>query len=301
MNEATHTPVLTREVIDYLEAKSGGDFLDCTFGGGGHSRALLEANTVNKVNAIDRDARAVDRAADLNKAFAGRFAITQSPFSELEQIISFEKFDGILADLGLSSQQLFEQRGFSFRDTGRLDMRMDDSQPISADEIVNGFSERELTIIFKRGGVGSDAGRIARMIVRRRPFHATKDLAEAIEKLLGTSKAKKVHPATVVFQAIRMEVNQELQELEALLNYAPKHVKEGGKLAVISFHSLEDKVVASTMRAWQSSDFSASQPGSRAKRPLGRLITRKALVPSADEIKQNPRARSARMRVFKFI
>ncbi len=307
-SETLHIPVMLTEVLEALRADAGGDFLDCTLGGGGHTEGLLAANPTNFVVAIDRDQRAIDRARRRLSGESKRIELIQAAFSDLRDMCSGKQFDGILADLGLSTDQLSEERGFSFNDDSPLDMRMDESQPVTADSIVNGSTERELFAILKRGGVGREARAVAKAIVDNRPVRTTRELARVICKAAQpyTGK-KKINPATVPFQAIRIAVNGEFEEIETLLKAAPALMKKGGRLAVITFHSLEDKAVAHTMRAWEAdSTAPAWWPRSKlAKRgieqPLGRMVSKKAIQPSEDEIKRNPASRSARLRVFEFV
>jgi 16S rRNA (cytosine1402-N4)-methyltransferase len=223
-------------------------------------------------------------------------------FSALHLHLGGRRFHGILADLGVSSDQIAGQRGFSFNDAAPLDMRMDRSQPKSAREIVNDSSERELFIILRKGGVGEAAKAVAREIVRARPIYDTPSLAEAVAKAMhGRLAHKRVNPATVAFQAIRMAVNDELEEIAALLDLAPGIAQRPGRLAVITFHSIEDKAVTSRMRAWEGADdLPALWPGAVPKRALGRMVVRKAITPGAAELERNPRARSAKLRVFGF-
>lgn len=299
----SHVPVLREEVVRELGVESSGRYLDCTFGGGGHTLAILEASAGAQVEAVDRDLRAAQRAAHL--PHRERFTLHHASFSTIPQVIPPQRqFDGALADLGLSTFQLFESRGFSFHDEALLDMRMDESQSLTAAEVVNNTSERELYEVLRRGGVGPEARMITRAIVRARPLVTAKDLAAIVEramprKLVATSTT---HPATVVFQALRIEVNQELQEIEALLELLPRYVRQGGRALLITFHSLEDKLVTRTMRQWEGGeDFSASFPGSGGqRRSIGRLVHRKPIRPSASEIEDNPSSRSARLRVFEF-
>jgi len=300
--KSCHVSVLEREVVEFLGAKDGGTFLDCTFGGGGHARAILNANPKNTVFAIDRDARALERAAEMVAEANGRLQLKRGSFKELGQIFSGQKFDGILADLGLSSDQLDEERGFSFDDDAALDMRMDETQELKADYFVNQAPEKELFKILKIGGADKEAHLAAKAIVNARPIRTAKTLAHLLQQALARlNPAKKTHPATVVFQAIRIAVNDELGQINSLMAALPALSKDGTRLVVISFHSLEDKYVAQKMRAWATTEFSASFPGSGSKEKiLGKVVTRKFVLPSEHEIGSNPRARSARLRAFEF-
>jgi 16S rRNA (cytosine1402-N4)-methyltransferase len=215
-------------------------------------------------------------------------------------VLSDEKFDGIVADLGISTDQLKENRGFSFNDSAELDMRMDESDGRTAYWVVNETRERELFETLKRGGVGREARAIAAAIVRSRPIKTTRELSALINQTVPGNKEKKVNPSTVAFQAIRMAVNEELESIERFLDGVTDFVKPGGRLAVITFHSLEDKVVANRMRSWEGGEFSAMWPGSKPQKPRGRVVERKAIKPSEAEIAANPSSRSARLRAFEF-
>ena len=301
--DAVHVPVMLHEVIEQLRAGRGGMFLDCTFGGGGHTRALLDSSPDVWVVALDRDQRAVERGATWSSTYGERLTLIHSPFSRVKDLVGFSKFDGILADLGMSTDQLYESRGFSFSDESELDMRMDESAPMTAQEFVNEASEREIYIALAEGGVGSTARQLARLLISERPFSSAKQLADVVRfSHLGKKSHSKVHPATVVFQALRMKVNREREEIEELLAAVPTLVKgAGSRLAVITFHSIEDTLVAREMRRWEAAGtYPASWRGSRAEKRLGRLVSRKPVLPSDDEMVRNPASRSARLRVFEF-
>jgi len=301
MERTVHIPVLRQEVIEALRASEGGAFLDCTLGGGGHSMEILKANPKNTVVALDRDARAVIRANRRLEEFEGRIRIMHGTFSQLRDVLLGEKFDGILADLGISTDQLKENRGFSFNDNVDLDMRMDESQELSAFQIVNKTSERELLRILKRGGVGNEANAVVRAIIKARPINKTAELSSVINAAIGSRGKKKINPSTVVFQAIRIAVNGEYDEIDALMQVAPNLIRPGGRLAVISFHSQEDKLVAGKMREWEAQGkYPALWRGPRIDESLGKHISRKAIVPSNNEVETNSSSRSARMRVFQF-
>jgi 16S rRNA (cytosine1402-N4)-methyltransferase len=303
--ETRHVPIMVKEVLDYLKAEEGGHFLDCTLGGGGHALAILRAHPKNTLVAIDRDARAISRAKPRLAGQIERVQFLQAAFSGLLAACPGPSFDGILADLGLSTDQLLDQRGFSFNDPGALDMRMDQSATLSAHYFVNQVSEQELARTLKQGGVGIEARRIARAIAKARPIENTTDLARVVSQAVPkTGRKANLHPATLTFQAIRMAVNSELEEIQELMREIPKLAKTGARFAAITFHSLEDKVVARGMREWQSpGEWSASWAGDQAqsvKKPQGRVLTAKAVRPGVEEMAQNPSARSARLRVFEF-
>lgn len=299
---AVHVPVMLNEVIEALGARGGGMFLDCTFGGGGHTRAILDASPDSWVVAMDRDARALERGSRWASAYGDRLDLVHAPFSKVAEAASGRVFDGVLADLGMSTDQLVEGRGFSFADTGPLDMRMDESAGMTAADFVNTSSEREIFLALAEGGVGKNARAIARTLVFHRPFTSPKALADAVKaSQLGKRSQSHVHPATVVFQALRMHINDELGEVKKLLDAAPSVVKQGGKLAVITFHSVEDRAVASRMREWESAgSYPANWRGIRAEKRIGRVVNKGAEKPSDEEVSRNPASRSARLRVFQF-
>ena len=251
--DSIHVSVMPAEVLDGLAASAGGSFLDCTGGGGGHSIKILNANATNTVVVCDRDPVAVARLEKLAKEFAPRMEVVHARFSELSPKLSGREFDGMLADLGFSTDQLRGDRGFSFNDSN-LDMRMSQEGDTAAD-IVNTYEGRELVKLLKIGGMGNEAKIAVRAILDNRPFATAEQLAKTIdESFVGGLREKMGRPATVVFQALRIAVNQEFDEIEALLEAAPKLLKKGGRLVVIAFHSLEDKLVAKKMRDWEQGD-----------------------------------------------
>jgi 16S rRNA (cytosine1402-N4)-methyltransferase len=300
---AIHIPVLLREVVELIQAEKGGMFLDCSFGGGGHTRAILEASADNWVVALDRDRRAIERGARWADAYGERLQLIHAPFSQVREVAGSNKFDGVLADLGMSTDQLREGRGFSFADQEALDMRMDEDSPITAQDFVNSAPEREVFLALAEGGVGATARQLARLLVAQRPFTSAKHLADVVRaSWLGKRGASKVHPATVVFQALRMKINREREEIETLMAAVPSLVKgPGARLAVITFHSIEDTLVAREMRRWESAgSYPASWRGARTEKQIGQCVSRKPVCPSEDEVQHNPAARSARLRVFQF-
>lgn len=297
---AAHVPVMCAEVADVLRAGKAGRFLDCTFGGGGHTVAILNSCPDNEVVACDRDQSAIRRGKEL-AGFAKRLSLRKAAFSELGVALKGEVFNGVIADLGVSTHQLKEGRGFSFSETAALDMRMDKEEGISAAQLLNTTAENKLYALLRRGGVGAEARRIAKSICAFRPLHETEDLVRAVTAVYSGKPGKKTHPATVVFQAVRMAVNRELEELSALLDIIPGLLAKGGRAAFITFHSLEDKAVMQRMRLWQSGEpMPASWPGSRKAACLGNVLSKKPIVPAAAEIAANPASRSARLRVFEF-
>jgi len=306
MVELAHFSVMKEEVLDYLRAESGGVILDCTLGGGGHSEAILMASSKSQIVALDRDGESLRRAEKRLEKFMGRMRLIKAPFSNARELFREEKFNGVLLDLGTSIYQLKGRRGFSFLDDGPLDMRMDRETSFSADDIVNNYSCSQLFRVFRRGGAGKTARSVANSIVKGRPFQSTKKLADFIERHLPGEESRKlrgkgIHPATVYLQAIRIEVNGEFEELSAFLTSAPKLVVRGGRVCIISFHSLEDKLVARAMREWQGYNPPANVVGGIGAKSLGKLLTREPVRAQREELSLNPASRSARLRAFEFM
>ncbi len=291
-----HIPVMLGEVLEVLSPQRGERILDCTVGAGGHARALLERAVPGGVLVgIDLDPRALERAeTTLRGVKGGRYYLFQGPYSNLDQYllkVGIEAVDVILFDLGVSSLQLDDpSRGFSFRYDAYLDMRMDDSRGFTAAELLNSLSREELERIFRVYGEERFASRIARAIVERRlryPVETTADLANIVLSALPSrAKRQRIHPATRVFQALRIVVNDELHQLETGLSKAVKALAPGGRLGVISFHSLEDRIVKHAFRQL-------------AKGGGFELLTKKPLRPSPDEVAGNARARSAKFRAIR--
>ena len=294
------------EVLAVLRPKPGGRYVDGTLGGAGHAAAILAASApTGWLYGCDRDSAAVAAAAGRLAPFAGRFEIRQQNFAGLAEWIPPESCDGVLLDLGVSSPQLERpERGFSFLQDGPLDMRMDQRQRATAAELVNGASAEELAKIFWDLGGERDARRLARMLVRERearPFETTRQLAQFIERC-SPRRGARTHPATKVFQALRIAVNDEICSLERGLAAALEILKPGGRLAVITFHSLEDRVVKAFGRA-RAQDYTfmggVDVPELRKPRaPELKLVSRKAIQPGAAELARNPRSRSAQLRVM---
>jgi len=298
---ARHTPVLGAAAVECLNVRDGGTYIDATFGAGGHSRLILDAAAC-RVIAIDRDQSAVARGADLVDAAGGRLTLVEERFSALEQVareLGVDQVDGVLLDVGVSSMQLDEaHRGFSFRHDGPLDMRMAAEGASAADVVAHG-SERELSAIMTKLGEELRARAIARAIVAARqkaPLATTRALAEVVERVVR-AKPGSIHPATRTFQALRIFVNDELGELVAALTAAERILKPGGRLVVISFHSLEDRIVKSFI-----AERSIVRRGSRhlpqvsGPEPSFRMLTRRPMTPDDAEAEANPRARSAKLR-----
>ncbi len=298
-----HQSVLLAESIEALNvSQHGGVYLDCTLGGGGHAEAILQSHPSAVLFALDRDASAIERSKGKLAGFGDRFEVAQGSFADLLHLYSPKRFDGILADLGTSMDQLKGVRGFSFNDDAPLDMRMDQSQPLSANEVVNTYDEKALKKVLQVGGCGSEAGTVARAIVRARPIVTAKALAEIISETVPPWKRhESTHPATVPFQAIRIEVNDELSQIKALLDAVPSLINSGGRCAIITFHSLEDRIVTNTMRRWESGGERSSLSRIAPQEPsLGRLLSKKPVVAGDAELSRNPAARSARLRAFEF-
>jgi len=274
-----HVPVLGQELIAGLAVRAGGHYLDATLGGGGHTSLILAAAPDVTVVAIDRDEQAIrfcqSRFANSPVEFwHGNFAEYQSPEAE---------FDGIIADLGVSSAQFdTPERGFSFRHPAQLDMRMNQQQSLTAEEIINHWEEVKLADIIYKYGEERLSRRIARRIVQSRPFQTTTELAGAIASSFPPKQRNgRIHPATRTFQALRIAVNSELASLETFLNQAPRWLKPGGRIGIITFHSLEDRPVKHQLRGT----------------PSLQVLTKKPIGPQSEEVARNPRSRSAKLRL----
>jgi 16S rRNA (cytosine1402-N4)-methyltransferase len=295
---ARHIPVLLDEVMAALAPAAGMTIVDGTFGAGGYTRRILESGA--SVIAIDRDPNAIREGQALVEASGGRLRLVQERFSRLDAITGESAVDGVVLDIGVSSMQLDEaERGFSFRQDGPLDMRMSGAGPTAAD-IVNSLKPGDLARIFGLLGEERHAGRIARMIEKRRslrPFLRTGDLAAAIEALVGRRPGDPIHPATRVFQALRIHVNDELGELGRALFAAERALKPGGRLVVVTFHSLEDRIVKRFLAArCGGGGGSRHLPEAAAGPATFRAATKGVVQASADEVGHNPRARSAKLR-----
>lgn len=299
-----HRPVLSKESIELLQPRPGAVVVDCTLGAGGHARALLEMiQPGGRLLAIDRDPSAVEAARTLLSGFVPPPALVHGDFGDVARIAreaGFEEVHAVLFDLGISSTQLDDpERGFSFRADGPLDMRMDPTAPVTAERLVNQLTERELAELIRRLGEERWASRIAQFIVRRRPLRTTRQLAEAVEAAIPRAAwPRDIHPATRTFQALRMSVNDELGSLERGLSGALQILTPGGRMAAISFHSLEDGMVKAFFNA-ESKDCLCppQQPVCTcAHRASLRVLTRKPVRPSEEEVAANPRSRSARLR-----
>ena len=297
-----HAPVLLAEVVELLQPAPGKLFFDGTLGGGGHSEALLQHGA--RVVAMDQDQNALKHASERLKPFAAQFCALRGNFRNFPQIVEetgVSGFDGMLVDIGVSSHQLDDAaRGFSFMRDGPLDLRMDTESSRTAADIVNTEDEAELMRLFFDYGEEPNARRIARAIVKARtakPIRTTFQLADVVSA--AAPKRGKRHPATLVFQALRIAVNDELAALHDFLAAAPRWLKPGGRLAVISFHSLEDRIVKQTLQHLAAPFIDRPEWPEARKNPdcVLKLITRKPVQATAQEIELNPRARSAVLRV----
>ncbi|WP_224410010.1 16S rRNA (cytosine(1402)-N(4))-methyltransferase RsmH [Oscillatoria salina] len=279
--EFFHVPVLSRELSEWLNVRPGGHYLDATVGGGGHSELILAAFEDVRLMAIDRDESAI-AAAKIKLSSYGeeRVQFWQGNFADYNP--GKLEFDGIIADLGVSSAQLdIGSRGFSFQQEASLDMRMDRSQSLTAAEIVNHWDEQDLANLIYQYGEERLSRRIARRIVQERPFQTTTELAAAIAHSVPRKyRYGRIHPATRTFQALRIAVNAELESLERFLEIAPQWLKIGGRIGIISFHSLEDRLVKHRLR--DSSSL--------------KVLTKKPITAQPDEEAKNPRSRSAKLR-----
>lgn len=279
--EFGHISVLSQELISGLAICPGGRYLDATIGGGGHSELILNAAPDTQVVGLDQDDYALHHAQQRLASYGDRVQFQQRNFADYQPENS--QFDGIIADLGVSSAQLDRpERGFSFRHEADLDMRMDQRQSLTAAEVINHWEEKQLAEIFFTYGEERLSRRIARQIVEQRPFQTTTQLAETIARSVPRQyRYGRIHPATRVFQALRIAVNRELTVLETFLAQAPQWLKPGGRIGIISFHSLEDRLVKHRLR----------------DSPLLQILTKKPIQPQEDEIQANPRSRSAKLRL----
>ena len=277
----SHIPVLSQEVITGLNIQPGGNYLDLTVGGGGHSRLILATAEDVKITAVDQDKDALNAAKENLAEFGNRVKFIHSNFANYQ--FPENTYHGILADLGVSSYHLDNpERGFSFRNPANLDMRMNQQQSLTAGDIINEWGEKELADIFFKYGEERLSRRIARRIVEKRPFNTTTELANAIAYSVPPKyRHGRIHPATRVFQALRIAVNDELKVLETLIEKAPHALIPGGRIAIISFHSLEDRPVKHGLR----------------NSPSLRILTKKPIIATEEEIKENPRSRSAKLRI----
>ncbi len=291
--EIYHPPVLLKESLEYLKAKEGGIFVDATLGGGGHTEAILKANPKNRVIAIDRDEEAIEKAIKRLERFGDRVSIYHANFSQIGEVLEaegIEEVNGVLFDLGVSHFHLRGNRGFTVWEEQPLDMRMDRRQKLTARDVVNELSEKELADIIFKYGEEKFARKIAREIVRRRkikPIETTLELAKIVEEVIPKKlrAGRKKHPAIKTFQAIRIYVNREFQEIEEGIPEAANYVACSGRIVVITFHSLEDRLVKNIFRNLEGF----------------KVITKKPVEPTEEEITENPASRSAKLRAVERI
>jgi len=291
-----HIPVMLNEVLEMLSPRDGASYIDGTFGGGGYASAILEAADC-KVLGIDRDPAAIARGQELVKRFGGRLTLVQGEFSRMDEFA--RESDGVVLDLGVSSFQFDQpERGFSFREDGPLDMRMSLAGESAAD-FVNSAGHGALASVIARYGEEKNARRIATAIIAARPITGTAQLAAIVSQAQGPAAQRfAIHPATRTFQALRIQVNDELGELERGLDAALNVLKPQGRLVVVSFHSLEDRMVKQFLarRSTAAPRASRHAPAAAAPKAAFRLLTTRPRTPSAAECESNPRARSAKLR-----
>jgi 16S rRNA (cytosine1402-N4)-methyltransferase len=301
--EFVHQPVMGREVTELLAPVPAGLIVDATVGGGGHARIVLEARDDVRVLGVDRDPDAVAAARDALAGFGRRARVVRGGFEDLAGIVSTEgegNIVGILFDLGVSSPQLDRpERGFSYWADAPLDMRMDGTQQLTAADVVNTYAEDDLAAIIAGNGEERFAGRIARAIVAARPVTTTGELVDAVRAgIPAPARRRGRHPARRTFQAIRMEVNRELPNLAAGLDESVHLLTPGGRILVVAYHSLEDRLVKRRFNAWAGRDDPEppGMPVTRPRNPLVRILTRRPRRPADDEVAANPRSESARLR-----
>ena len=303
MQNIPHVPVLYREVVTAFETIEDGIIIDCTMGYGGHSSMILDANSNIKLIGIDQDQTAINFSQERLKKYGDRVSIRKGRFSnvikDVLQEIDPKEIKGILADIGVSSLQLDQKdRGFSY-ESEDLDMRMDKEAPLSASNVVNEYSKSELEKLLLEYGELRNFKKIAAQIVENRPFHSAKELSEKLKPFMP--RGKKIHPATLLMQAIRIEVNDELGELKSLLTSIKDAKLPNAKIAIISFHSLEDRIVKKEFAKWSKSCIcppEAIRCSCGNDHQLGKILTKKPIMAQDDELKENARSRSAKMRIF---
>jgi len=283
-----HTPVLVAEVIEWLRIRPEGTYLDATAGTAGHAIEIAKRLTTGRLVALDRDPEALEIARERLREFGEKVVLVRREFSEIGEVaeeLKLPPLDGVVADLGVSTLELDSpERGFSFRWAGPLNMRMNPDTPLTADEIVNQWPEKELADLLYQKAEERDSRRIARAIVRARPIRDTAHLATVVAGVRKARGRQKLHPATKTFLALRIAVNREEEELGQFLSRTPATLNSGGRWIVLSYHSLEDRMVK---RAFQG----------LAQEKRFRVLTKKVIVPGEEEVRANPRARSAKMRV----
>ncbi len=304
-----HVSVLLDETIEGLNINPDGIYFDGTLGGGGHSYEILKRLTGKGILiGVDQDGDAIDAASERLKSFEGKFQLVRSNYSEIETILNdlkISKIDGIVLDLGVSSYQIDNlERGFSYKEDAPLDMRMDRRQLLNAADVVNGYTEEQLIAMLRDYGEERYAKSIAKAIVEGRkdkPIATTQELSEIVKNAIPKKyQIAKGHPAKKTFQAIRIEVNNELNILKTTLDKMIDHLNPGGRICVITFHSLEDRIVKQKFRKYENPctcppDFPVCVCGKKSK---GKVITRKPIVPSDEEVENNKRSKSSKLRIF---
>jgi len=288
LSTAPHTPVLLDEVLEWLDIKPGGNYVDATLGAGGHTAAIAQKLTSGRVISLDRDVLALELAKSRLLGFGTKVTLVHAAFSKIAEVVhelGIPMVDGVLADLGVSSMQLDRgERGFSFREAAALDMRMDTvNDELTADEIVNQWSENEIADLLYREADEHDSRRIAKMIVRARPIRDTAHLATIVAGARKQWGRQRLHPATKTFLALRIAVNREMEELGQFLSRTPTTMNPGGRLVVLTYHSREDRIVKQAFQAGE-------------REGLLRVLTRHVVVPGEKELFENPRSRSAKLR-----
>lgn len=298
--QAPHIPVLFYEVLEVFSSINSGYIIDCTTGYAGHSQGLIEQNKSIKLICNDQDDEALAFSKNRLKDYEDRVIFNKGNFEHVLQTFKDYDIKGILADIGVSSLQLDKkERGFGF-DSDTLDMRMDQNQILDASYVVNNYSQVELERVFKEYGEVREYKKVASLIVNNRPFNSSKQLAEFLSKKMHKGK---IHPATLPFQGIRIEVNDELGVLERLFDSIEQIKPSNCIVAIISFHSLEDRIVKNYFKKWSKSCICPSDAFRCTcgnNHALGKIITKKPIIPTKEEIKQNPRSRSSKLRIFKF-
>ncbi|HYL47222.1 MAG TPA: 16S rRNA (cytosine(1402)-N(4))-methyltransferase RsmH [Candidatus Limnocylindrales bacterium] len=283
-----HTPVLLEEVVNWLRIRPEGTYVDATVGTAGHAIEIAKRLTTGRLLGLDRDPQALEIARERLKAYEGRVILVHAEFSRIGDVareLALPPLDGVIADLGVSTLELdTPERGFSFRSAGPADMRMNPADSLTAAEIVNTWPEKELANLLYRNAEERDSRRIARAIVRARPIRSTEHLATVVAGARKARGRQKLHPATKTFLALRIAVNRESEELEQFLSRTPATLNSGGRWIVLSYHSLEDRLVKQAFQRL-------------AREGSFRILTKKVIQPGPEEVQKNPRARSAKMRV----
>jgi len=307
-NNPLHYSVMSDEVLEALNLQEEGTHSDCNFGRGGYSKGVLDALGTTKIIALDRDATAQEAASEFKAHYADRFSFLPVCFDQMAEVIAEgEKLDGIMFDLGVSSPQLDRpERGFSFRFEGPLDMRMG-IDGITAADVVNTYDEKELADLIYLYGEEKKSRIVAKAIVmdrQEKPFETTTELAGLLRRIIPKSKDG-IDPATRTFQALRIHVNDELGQLERALEASLTLLKPGGRLVVVSFHSLEDRIVKKFMVKHSKKEavnrYVPEVRGTSSEQPVLKLVSRRAVLPKAEEVKENPRSRSAKLRVAEYL